>query len=614
MAAKNIFSKHLPNVKLATRFDAEGNEIQVEKREDEEQKRKEQDIIDTLVGAGYYRAHIQGLSSFDKIVGGMTWCIEACDYDVNVDLLFHENLTIGQKIALTEKIVGVLPRMKCPFLIEPHQIQGLDFINIFPVVQWLVKRSVENRSKKADTLRKLAATQFQNHFTLESDKELQRLRVKQLAHLQAIEAKYLPKRHFKLRKAAGGGWIPVRPKDAPEQELADDMLTATDTDSADIEQEEEEEETVPLSTERELDFDVLFKIAAKEHNIALELSDVDHTALTKRYDEITQKLSPESVEHVAERNRIKTQLALKLALEKKLEQARSECELLQNTVLEEEGLLQEGNNRKETLEEEIRNLDNLEISESNQKILDHVKELVLKNERMKKEESQFKENCKKELAELQQRVEKAESSTPDEDMLELQRQLDMEQERLKSLRLQLAKKNRAYISIRRQLDNIPDRTELAQYQRRFLELYNQVSAKHRETKQFYTLYNTLDDTKLYLEKEMSLLNSIYDNYANAMQSPHSREQFVHQFETIVEGIRSTKDKLKKKFDDEKVKRDGLNSQLLCLVEQQRKYAATVKQLTMECQRNEVLMKHLKALKAAQAVSSQQQRAPETHSK
>ena len=37
--------------------------------------------------------------------------------------------------ALTEKIVAVLPRMKCPHRIEPHQIQGMDFIHIFPVVQ-----------------------------------------------------------------------------------------------------------------------------------------------------------------------------------------------------------------------------------------------------------------------------------------------------------------------------------------------------------------------------------------------------------------------------------------------------------------------------------------------
>lgn len=37
--------------------------------------------------------------------------------------------------ALTEKIVSVLPKMKCPHRLEPHQIQGLDFIHIFPVVQ-----------------------------------------------------------------------------------------------------------------------------------------------------------------------------------------------------------------------------------------------------------------------------------------------------------------------------------------------------------------------------------------------------------------------------------------------------------------------------------------------
>ena len=28
-----------------------------------------------------------------------------------------------------------VPQMKCPHPIEPHQIQGLDFIHVFPVVQ-----------------------------------------------------------------------------------------------------------------------------------------------------------------------------------------------------------------------------------------------------------------------------------------------------------------------------------------------------------------------------------------------------------------------------------------------------------------------------------------------
>ena len=39
-----------------------------------------------------------------------------------------------------------------------------------------------------------------------------------------------------------------------------------------------------------------------------------------------------------------------------------------------------------------------------------------------------------------------------------------------------------------------------------------VSATHKETKQFYTLYNTLNDSRSYLEKEVDLLNSIYDTF------------------------------------------------------------------------------------------------------
>ena len=37
--------------------------------------------------------------------------------------------------ALTEKIVSALNRMKCPHRLEPHQIQGQDYIHIYPVVQ-----------------------------------------------------------------------------------------------------------------------------------------------------------------------------------------------------------------------------------------------------------------------------------------------------------------------------------------------------------------------------------------------------------------------------------------------------------------------------------------------
>lgn len=56
---------------------------------------------------------------------------------------------------------------------------------------------------------------------------------------------------------------------------------------------------------------------------------------------------------------------------------------------------------------------------------------------------------------------------------ELQKHLDT----IKELRLQVAKKNRSIAALQRQLDDIPSRAELAQYQRRFLELYNQGKCK-----------------------------------------------------------------------------------------------------------------------------------------
>lgn len=44
---------------------------------------------------------------------------------------------------------------------------------------------------------------------------------------------------------------------------------------------------------------------------------------------------------------------------------------------------------------------------------------------------------------------------------------------MQNQRLTLAKRNRVIAAYQRQLDDIPSRAELAQYQRRFLELYNQ---------------------------------------------------------------------------------------------------------------------------------------------
>jgi hypothetical protein len=51
--------------------------------------------------------------------------------------------------------------------------------------------------------------------------------------------------------------------------------------------------------------------------------------------------------------------------------------------------------------------------------------------------------------------------------------LEEQKQNLAALRLHLGKLNRSIASMQRQIDEVPARAELAQYQKRFLELYTQ---------------------------------------------------------------------------------------------------------------------------------------------
>lgn len=65
------------------------------------------------------------------------------------------------------------------------------------------------------------------------------------------------------------------------------------------------------------------------------------------------------------------------------------------------------------------------------------------------------------------------NSGPTTDLDKITSELNDKLEKMKIIRLQLAKKNRSIAALQRQIDEVPNRAELAQYQRRFLELYNQ---------------------------------------------------------------------------------------------------------------------------------------------
>ena len=61
-----------------------------------------------------------------------------------------------------------------------------------------------------------------------------------------------------------------------------------------------------------------------------------------------------------------------------------------------------------------------------------------------------------------------------------------------------------------------------------------------------------------------------------MASASGKEQFLLQFEQIVEGIKQTKLKVETRRQNEKMKRDQLNETYLDLIEKQRLYYKAVK--------------------------------------
>nr|CAH7735399.1 unnamed protein product [Callosobruchus chinensis] len=592
MASVNpeILKKFKNATKLPARQEADGHEIPVEVREDEEQSVKAQEIIDILVAAGYFRAKIMGVSPFDKVVGGMTWCIELCNFDLDVDLLFQENSTIGQKIALTEKIVAVLPKLKCPHRIEPHQIQGLDFIHIFPVVEWLVKRSNEYRKEMAETVRQYAVSQFCKAFR--PVQENMEAKKKMLENMRTVAKVYQPHRYHK-RKTVPPSDIESR-VDLTLLEYGHRgglRLIAPTDDEVDAELIQQQKEIYQKKLQQLMGSLVDVKMEASGFN---NLSEEDKMKLAKHYASLHLELK-DGGSFSKENSRLNSLNEQKQVLSEMIEKLRTTKETVLGNIQETNTTLENIRLKKCEADKKLKELEEAELKDPES--VREIEELVALSESLKLQESQFKEQCKKELARLQNVIEEsknAKARSPTELSSDISKEYNEEIEKIKVVRLQLAKKNRHVAALQRQLDNVPNRAELAQYQRRFLELYNQVAAKHKETKQYYTLYNTLEDTRQYMQKELSLLNSISESYTEAILTPIGKEDFLRQLQNIVESVRQSKLKVEHRVNEEKRKRDELSNSLQGLVELQRKYVSAVRQLSVECQKHEILLAQRKS--------------------
>lgn len=595
---------------------------------------------------------------------------------VDVDIFFEEDASIGVKVQLCEKIIRVMRTMQCPHPLQANQIQGSDWANVLPVIVWLVDKFAGFRRETQGKLRLYAHQQFGKNYALPheggyveqcSDSSVEGL-------LGAIK-RYAPQRIFRLgvnaarvrrnteesrvhaalleygetmraRRGLAGSGDGAGAEGGATVELGGSAILM-EKGSLSIGREEQR-----LSAfERKL-VNEAKKAAAVEAALAREMAveeghllegmqsiagdDTESNASKTRVGNImsigTDAIAAAAARYELDveevRRRLNEQESSFAAggrmsvgtFKRRLEVLKQQRDTLKPKLAEAKGarvaaeaMLATNNGTLVEMQAEMQRLralmeGNGDIAVKEQAAqasgrdgdLKELKELVLKNEGFKRKIESFREGVKRERNEMQAELTWLDAAEKERERLQTAGHVDEEMARLNQievmhtkimakydrLRQLLAERNLTLSSGMRAIDDIPTRTELIQYERRFTELYQQVALKLGENKKFIDCYNTLDETYRMLQKEVSLVNSITDNFDAAMKSKASKEQFLQQFEGILKGV---EDSVVAKKAQLKV-REGRLAQLTdvyeALVTEQRCYYEAVKTFQEECDRNE----------------------------
>lgn len=393
-------------------------------------------IIKALVEAGYFRARISTLSDFDKIIGGIAWAMQVFSYDINVNIFYTDTLDLGQKIALTEKFVMVLLVMNCPYQIEPHQIVGLDYVNLLPVVSWLIKRSADVRNEHEAFNRLMAL------------------------------------RHFH-------------------------RVTNTVPDSF------ESRHLLPMSHIKEL------------RNSRDDQSKIDDTK--------PKPMAPDAISILMDR----------ISRDFKLNQHVSLIGMPSLSRIANRGQESAGGHERNELSEASSDTENEEMDDkSNPAKYSSIDESSPLDQRSLEETA---------LASVEHQS---------EEFVSLHKELDTE----------LLATNQKIVNLLKKLDCMPSQLEIIQYQKRYVELHQQLISKNKDIKKLYALLNSLDSTKHYLTKEINLLDSILANFDLTNDSAVNRDEFLRQFRDIIAKVQSVRDDVISRLTIMKQKSDAINAE------------------------------------------------------
>ena len=542
-------------------------------------------IVELLIQAGYFRARIQSLEPFDKILGGLAWTLTGCFYDIDID--FKDDMNLTEKIRVSEKIVAGLKSINCPFQINPIQIQGLDLKPIFQTLQWLVKRLLETRDERNEMNKKFSINYIEPK--IEKPKPIQK---NDDIILSAVYNELKPNRQFRpkaklafdyndeLRVFFGMIEFGLNKEIAFQKQLIELLkkknLIAKDTG-------DEKGTSKKASTITGNEPNKLTKEEMKTLNdlVTNNIEEISKTNNQKVNAGIIEAIFSENMTAIA--NEIENfenskgdegidQIKLMVKEKERLEQNKVNI-LSQISTYENElnGIKQASNAENEEInriKNEIEQLEKtLEQNKLNKdKIIQKVKEEKLSEEKLKflsqknkeKEElktaiSRFKKDCldeKKKYDAQLENYEKKIAKLNDEENLQLFNEIDTsynaELEKNLKTKKELFEKNKEINKLTRKIQLYPSKLEIIQYQKRFQELYDQINNVSEKSMKIIGESNSKNGVVTLLERRLNdfmELRNLYKTLKNNSEKEDFKVTLLNAFQNLVESIIRSTEKL-----------------------------------------------------------------------
>ncbi|KAH7818630.1 putative Coiled-coil domain containing 93 [Monocercomonoides exilis] len=575
-------------------------------------------IINLLVSAGYFRARIPALSPFDKVVGGMAWCLTASSVDVDFDVTFKENPNIREKIKISENILQAMKASGCKLSCQPVHIQGLDYERLYPIIQWLVGKTFEFRASTERSFRRSAEFTYRKEALIPSDEDRKYDPLADSLPLSAIQKEIPPVQRLYRQKRR------LREIDE-EARIQRILLEYGKTSGVGLalsklgkkkrkgkgEEEDEEEDDEEKAREKERVAELMQGMegaaAHGQHDGVkadtvgklLGLNSDEMNKAIKLYDEQKKQIDLSSTKQHVEALKQKLDNLEKLIQGKKshLQEQVAKLKAMKEQNDEEEAEVEK---IEEELNENRERMAELKAEEDKQDpgVVQNLRRLVELNETLKEQEKMFKVNCKKQFEYWQKLVldvRMMNDPRKDERTIALKTALSEESAKLQRMRTLLAQKNREIASQQRLIDEIPTRPELFQYQTRFIELFGLMGIYLDETRKHINTFNTLVDRKTCLDRETTTIQSIIETFPRSMKQRPTQIKLIEDINNICEQTGKSLKKQEGILENQRVQHMMLTQKYNKLVEEKKQYLALTKRLQDEMETNARLQQRVEEM-------------------